>query len=224
MSNELVPGGGNPWDGDLIPVDFKNLPANWSAEQKIKYINHVNRMQANPMGLVAANVPMTCKGDRCPFAERCELMRDGVAPIGKACPIEGIILSKTFNGFCDSLDVDMNDAADINLVRELAQIEVELSRVAQILSKEGMIQNKCVGLVDGEPVFQEDEHVMLRTEDRLRKRKEKVLQLLNSTRKDKAANRIDINVNTPETFLNQILSNAKNANKSQFIDVDPEEL
>ncbi len=206
--------------GALIPIDYKNLPKDWDSEQVKKYVARINQAQRSMSTIVASNTLMTCKGDKCPFAKSCGLLEDGVAPIGKPCPIEGVYMSQVFSGLCTSLDVEENNVVDLNLVREIAQIDVMLNRISKILADEGLLQNKCVGLVDGEPVFQEDEHVLLRTQDRLRKRKEKNMQLLNSTRKDRAANRIDLNIMSPETMIKQILGNAGSANPN-FINIDP---
>lgn len=213
MHGGIVPSDNND-SQSLVPLDYNNLPTDWDSQKVDRYVAHVNQMRKNASKLVASKIPISCKGDACSFHRRCDLFIAGLAPIGKPCPVEGTVLSHTFAGLCESLDVDPSDWVDVNLVRELSQIEVELLRVAQMLAEEGLIQNKCVGLVDGEPVFQEDEHVLLRTEDRLRKQKAKIMQLLNSTRKDKAANKIDITLNSPESFLDRIMSNAKNANRN----------
>ena len=77
---------------------------------------------------------------------------------------------------------------NVGLVKDLIDCEIMIERANQLIAENGgMIKDVVVGISeDGTPLYRPEIHKALEIKERYGKRKDNILQLLNSTPKDKA--------------------------------------
>lgn len=139
-----------------------------------------------------ARAPLVCKGTKCPSRETCQLLGMGLAPEGERCPIEIAALADVFEGYVKEFGIEPHNIVDLGLVKELAQIEVALDRIADRLASEDMIQEVTIGISEtGREIKQPQTHKAIGIWDTLIRRKHEILRLLAATRKDKLENKMD---------------------------------
>lgn len=134
-----------------------------------------------------ASIPLRCEGSRCPFAQSCPLEKEGLAPVGRACPIEMSIVQQFFYDYVKELDVDVERMVEVSIVRDLVDQEVQHMRKTWLLSQEHFIQENVVGIDDqGNVITKKELHQAVEYEDRILKRKERLRNALLATREAKA--------------------------------------
>jgi hypothetical protein len=164
---------------DLRPDLF--FPGDWSPEKK-------NRVEAEmrPRKVRTAmysQIPMQCDGPHCPYAAVCPLMKTGDAPIGYSCPIEGAIVIEFAHNYQREFGVDENNLVEMSMVRDLVDLEVQFMRSKKILAQEHFIQENPVGVdPDGNVVVRKELHQAVEYDDKLLRRKEKILNAFLATR------------------------------------------
>lgn len=137
-----------------------------------------------------ATLPIICRGQACPYAEACFLLDRDMAPVNERCPIEIATAMDMFQSFCAELDVQEGQYVDLTLVRDLVDLEIQLSRADRLLAMESsVVQNVAVGVTDkGHVITRPEIHKVIDIKDKLLRRRMEILQLLSATRKDKANN------------------------------------
>lgn len=176
-----------------LPADLPELPDvpdTWVSKQPKKAsqaMRLANKMNKTRHGLFAS-IPLVCKGEDCPYASTCLAVMYDTAPVGDRCPMEIVSISQKFAQYCQELGVDETKAVDAGLVKELIDCEIIIDRCNQLIADEGdMIKNVVVGISeDGTAYTRPEIHQALNIKDRTQRRKNEILQLLNSTPKDKA--------------------------------------
>lgn len=132
-------------------------------------------------------IPMKCLGEDCFIADRCPLMKEGIAPVGSACPIEMSYVQQFFYDYIEELDVDVERMVEVSIVRDLVDQEIQHIRKTWALSEEHFIQENVVGIDDeGNVITQKQLHQAVDYEDKILKRKEKLRNALLATREAKA--------------------------------------
>lgn len=133
-----------------------------------------------------SSIPMMCAGNDCIIADQCPLVAEGIAPVGKPCPIEASIVRQFFLDYAEELQVDTTRMAEVSLLRDLVDQEVQQIRKSWVLSREHFIQENVVGLSeDGEVIMKKELHQAVDYEDRLLKRKKDLRNALLATREAK---------------------------------------
>lgn len=163
---------------DLRPDLF--FPEAWNDEQRATAAELVRpqRMRTS----LFASIPMKCEAEKCVFADICPLMKQGLAPKGKPCPIEMAAVQQFMSEYMEELGVDPNNLIEVSMIRDLVDQEIQYMRKTWILSKEHFIQENVVGVSDGEVVLQKQLHLAVELEDRLHKRKKDLRNQLLATR------------------------------------------
>lgn len=156
-----------------------------------------------------AHAPMVCKGEASPCAPSCQLAQAGLAPEGERCPIEIVAITEFFNRYIEELEIDVNNMVDLGLVRELAEVETQLERVANRLAQEDMIVPVAVGVDrEGNPIVRPEIHKAFDIQDRLRNRKDRILDQLQATRKAKNRGK-DPDFVDPSTRAAELIAKAR---------------
>lgn len=140
-----------------------------------------------------AGVPIICKGHLCPYAHSCRVEED-YRIVGDRCPQEiGAIMAR-YDYWCKhfkvktSGEVDPADAVDLSLIRDLVENEIQTLRAENKIAISGDFVARVIGTVDqkGNAYYEDALSPESQYKLQLQDRRYKILNLLNSTRKDKA--------------------------------------
>lgn len=175
-----------------------------------------------------ASVPLICKGDKCPYRDVCKVDKEDIVIDGR-CPVEAGAIVQRFKAWCNHFAIEITDdvikaedLADVSLVKDLVENEVQIIRAENKIAMTGDFL--ALTIVDVDKYG--DEHKELATSPEvkfkmeLQDKKYKILQLLNATRKDKMkdlANKTNITSKGLEVFnkINQKLDEMKKIKKEE---------
>lgn len=131
-----------------------------------------------------ARIPITCKGDACPYAETCSLLPYDLAPEGEYCPVEISQVEALVQGYYRDFDLDEMSFTDRSLVNEIVFLDIILERCRGLMAKEGTpVTEILIGMTDhGEEIRQPNVSRAWETYEKVTKRKDQKLQLLMATR------------------------------------------
>lgn len=162
----------------------------------IKEIGNMNRVYSSKHGMFAS-VPIICKGNDCAYKDVC-MVSQAQRVVGHRCPMEISAILSRYEQWCTHFEInivqdtiDSKDLVDATLIKDLVNIEVQMLRVENKIALNGDfmadtlldIDKKCNPYY-GKIVAPETEFLMT-----LQDRKIKILNQLNATRKDKAADK-----------------------------------
>ena len=175
----------------------------WTKNPKaVEAIEVAKRMRNTKHGLYA-NVPIICKADNCPYAHSCPLLEQELAPFGDKCPIEIAAIEDLFSRYLEEIGIDPNDRSktiDMMLVKDLVDADIGILRCDNKMAWDAdYIIDNVIGVSDeGEAITKKELHPLTEFKEKLITRKNKTMQLLNSTRKDKAGDKITLQVDPSE--------------------------
>lgn len=179
-------------------VVSQNLnPTAWTQNPAaVQAIDVARRLRSTKHGLYAS-VPIICKAEGCPYRDACPLMQMQMAPFGEKCPIEIAAIEDLFERYCTDLNIDRDDprnTVDLIMVKELVDIDVSLLRCDNKMAIDAdFIIDNVVGMTEeGEALTKKELHPVVEYKEKLRSSKNKTLQLLNSTRRDKQGTKLTV--------------------------------
>lgn len=180
---------------------FSNPHANSSLEM-------ARRMRQTKMGLYAS-VPIICKAENCPYADSCQLMQMGMTVEGEKCPIEIAAIEDLFMRYCGDMGINPEDPkqqVDAIMVKEVVDCDIGMLRVDKKMAVSAdFILDSVVGTTeDGHVLTRKEVHPMMEYKEKLRTQKYKTLNLLNSTRKDKAGDKVSVHID-PSTRASEMI-------------------
>lgn len=141
-----------------------------------------------------AGIPLICRGDKCPYADTCTL------PIEhriekERCPMEiGAILAR-FDSWCSHFGINVDteyikdeELVDATLIRDLVDNEIQILRADNRIAINADFIARSVATIDNKGKAYYEDKISPEAEFKLQllDKRYKILQLLNSTRKDKA--------------------------------------
>lgn len=216
---------------DVIRYDDPSkLPAAWQMSEKgVEALNVAQSISGITTGLYA-NIPIICKGNKCPYADACSLKSVGVNVEeikGQRCPVEINDILKKFQWYVQHLEVDQDNIVDLGMVKELVDIDMMLERANKKIATEAdFVEQVAVGQdADGNPIFRPEIRKSIDFKERMQKRKDTLLSLLNSTRKDKAGSKVTIDMD-PSSYAAMLikkkeeLDRARASETNHIIDVE----
>ena len=162
----------------------------------IKEISNMNRVYSSKHGLFAS-VPIICKGPDCTYKDVC-MVSQAQRVVGHRCPMEIAAVLARYEQWCTHFEistvqdvVDSKDLVDATLIKDLVNIEVQMLRAENKIALNGDFMSDTLLDIDkkcqpyfGKIVSSEVEFLMT-----LQDKKIKILNQLNATRKDKAADK-----------------------------------
>ena len=162
----------------------------------IKEIGNMNRVYTSKHGMFAS-VPIICKGPDCAYKDVC-MVSPGQRTVGHRCPMEIAAILSRYEQWCMHFEIntvqdaiDSKDLVDATLIKDLVNIEVQMLRAENKIALNGDIMADTLLDIDkkcqpyfGKVVAPEVEFLMT-----LQDKKVKILNQLNATRKDKAADK-----------------------------------
>lgn len=199
---------------DVIKYDDPSkLPSQWRMNEKgMEALKIAKAMNSTQTGMYA-NIPIVCNGKRCPFIKTCGIESAGmnVEEIkGQRCPLEIADITKKFQWYVNHLGVEPDNIVDLGMVKELVDIDMMLERANKRMAAEGDFVEMVVVGVDenGTPLTKPELRKSVEFKERTQKRKDTLLQLLNSTRKDKAGSKIQLEMD-PSTYAATLMEKKK---------------
>ena len=159
----------------------------------VKELANINRVYASKHGMFSA-IPILCKGNDCAYKNVC-MVSIGQRIVGQRCPMEIAAILARYEQWCRHFEIDTSedildpkDLVDATLIKDLVNVEIQMLRAENKIALNGDfmadtlldIDKKCQPYF-GKIVAPEVEFLMT-----LQDKKIKILNQLNSTRKDKA--------------------------------------
>lgn len=177
------------FDGGLTPLLENYLPQGLTLteQEKTLVVQGVKRLSSG----LRATMPITCYGDKCPFKLQCPLHQIGKAPVGKACPIESMLLDLYTKRYIDEFEVDSDYMSEVTTMTMLAATHVLEMRALILLGKDdgenpdGLVKNVVGFNNDEEPIVQLQEHPAFNIIERAWRWRKNLLESLVGTRKEK---------------------------------------
>ena len=178
-------------------TDNQIVTAMWGINTSvIKEISNMNKMYSSKHGMFAS-VPIICKAQDCAYKDVC-MVSPNQRIIGNRCPMEISAILSRYSQWCEHFDIDSvddvidsKDLVDATLIKDLVNIEIQMLRVENRIAINGDFMAKVLLDIDkkcnpyyGQEVSKETEFLIV-----LQDRKIKILNQLNATRKDKAADK-----------------------------------
>jgi hypothetical protein len=169
----------------------------WTRNPKaVEAIEVAKRLRNTKHGLYAS-VPIICKAESCPYAHSCPLQQAELAPYGEKCPMEIAAIEDLFYRYCEDLRINPDDRSnmiDLVMVKDLVDADIGLLRCDNKMAWDAdYVIHNAVGVTDdGEAITKQELHPLTEYKEKLIARKNKTLQLLNSTRKDKEGTKLNV--------------------------------
>lgn len=144
-------------------------------------------------GMFAA-IPLICKGPSCPYRKTCSV-NESILPINERCPIEIAAIMARFEHWCNHFGIkstndviDDTDIVDATLIRDLVDNEIQVLRAENRIALSADFIERTISTVDnkGNPYYKDEVSPEATFKLQLLDKRYKILQLLNSTRKDKS--------------------------------------
>lgn len=141
-----------------------------------------------------ASIPIICKGPTCPYRKACKV-NDSILPINHRCPIEIAAIMARFEHWCNHFGIksendviDDSDIVDATLIKDLVDNEIQVLRAENRIALSADFIERTITTVDnkGKAYYKDEVSPEAVFKLQLLDKRYKVLQLLNSTRKDKA--------------------------------------
>lgn len=202
------------------------LPSTWKVSNETKgMIAQSMEIYNTKHGLYAA-IPMLCKGEDCPYAEVCPLLSGGMDPSGSRCPLEIGLILKRFDEYKSEFGIDEDDIVDMGLVKDLVDYDVQLFRAENRIALQGdFIEDVVVSVTEnGDQITAPQISKAAEYKEKIMTKKHKVLQLMHSTRSDKAGDKLTLTLD-PSSYAAQLMSQiASDMKPGQIFDADYEEV
>lgn len=153
-----------------------------------------------------ARIPLTCKGEACPYSDTCQLLPYDLAPEGEFCPVETAQIKLRAASYANDIDFDAASFTDRNLMSEIVGYDIMLERCRALLAQEGTpVVDIVIGVSDkGDEIRQPSVSKAWEAYERIVKKRNEAYQLMMMTRKD--------NKNTTaseEKSISEILASAE---------------
>ena len=174
--------------------DISNIQNLWKLPQtSIQAAIDVSQVYKTKHGMFAG-VPILCKGVSCPYAKVC-MIPPNQRVNGGRCPMEAGAVMARFELWCKHFLIDISgpfikdeDLVDASLIRDLVDNEVQTLRAENRIAINADFIGEVISQIDNKGNVYYEETVTPAAEFKLllQDKRYKLLNLLNSTRKDKA--------------------------------------
>lgn len=163
-------------------------------------------MMSTKHGLYA-QIPIYCKGEKCPYSFQCELLAAELAPIGERCPMESARIAQEYAGYAEDFDIDSASQTDRVLMSEIISMDILAARATALMAKEkSPVQEITIGVNEqGEEIIQPAVSKAWEAYQAISKRRNETLQLMMATRKDKKKDD-DAKEKTVQDILAEVVS------------------
>lgn len=191
---------------------FNLLAECWGLdEQMAKGVQRASAVQFLRHGM-AAHIPIVCYREKCPYQDVCYIPLDERPQNGR-CPIEVATILTLFDRYCKSLGVTEEDVVDLSLIKELVDLDIQMIRADNRLAISADFVEDVVAFVTprGQVFTAPQLTKAVEYKDRIRRERHRILQLLNSTRKDREGGRAS---SDPSTYAAALLAKVRDLERS----------
>jgi hypothetical protein len=212
MDKSIVPTEQRGLSNTVEANDFGLIAECWGLDEKmVKGINRASSISSLKHGMMA-QIPIRCYGEKCPYAETCYIPPDE-RPANGRCPVEVAAIMDLFDKYCHNLGVTKDDIVDIGLIKELVDLDIQLVRADNRLAASADFVEEVVTFVtnNGQAYTTPQLNKAVEYKDKIRRERHRILQLLNSTRKDRESG---TRVGDPSTFAAALMAKARELEKS----------
>ena len=210
------------------------LAAMWGLDQnKVQQVSNISKVYFTKHGMFAS-IPILCKDKDCAYKDVC-MVDPAQRPVGSRCPMEIAAIITRFNQWCQHFGIDTTgetfeakDLVDATLIKDLVNTEIQILRAENKIALSGDFMGETLIEVDkkcnayyGTVITPESEFLMT-----LQDKKMKILNQLNATRKDKAADKRKESASDEAVrIFQQMQELQREQNKAKFdiMDVDFDE-
>ncbi len=210
------------------------LAAMWGlTPTKTKQVSNISKVYFTKHGMFAS-IPILCRGVDCAYKDVC-MVDPSERTVGSRCPMEIAALITRFNQWCQHFNINIEgeaieskDLVDATLIKDLVNIEIQILRAENKIALSGDFMGETLVEVDkkcnayyGTVITPESEFLMT-----LQDKKMKILNQLNATRKDKAADKRKESASDEAVrIFQQMQELQREQNKAKFdiMDVDFDE-
>ncbi|UOE58100.1 hypothetical protein [Cytobacillus oceanisediminis] len=210
----------------LRAINEVQMPSTWKVSAETRgMIAHSLEIYNTKHGLYAA-IPLMCKGDECPYASVCPLLEQGMDPTGTRCPLEIGLILKQYEVYKSEFGLDEDNIVDMGLVKDLVDYDVQLFRADNKIAMQGdFIEEVTVTVTEnGDEIKAPQISKAAEYKEKIQNKKHKVLQLMHSTRSDKAGDKLTLTLD-PSSYAAQLMSQvAKDMTPGQIFDADYDEV
>jgi hypothetical protein len=198
------------------------MPRAWKLSDKGREAIQLAVGMAQTKHGLYASIPMLCKGEKCPYASVCPLVEMEKAPEGERCPLEIAMILKKYEEYQQEFGIDETNVVDMSLVKDLIDYDVQLFRAENKIAVQGdFVEDVVVSVTEsGEAITAPQLSKATEYKDKIMTKRFKILELMNSTRKDKAGDKLTLSLD-PSSYASQLMSQIAGTMKpGQIIDVD----
>jgi hypothetical protein len=204
------------------PSSQPNLPIGWSYNNQKSFENvRKARAVANMKHGMYSGVPIVCQGAKCPFRDTCWIP-DAELEVGGRCPIEVGAILERFDAYVKEWSVEDDDTTDHSIIKDIIDIEIMMLRADNSLAISGDFINEVVAGTDdqGRPIKRPELHQAFEAKARLRSERIKLLNQMNSTRKDRKQEVAGLT--DPSSIASSLMQKMRALqNSGKIIDVTP---
>jgi hypothetical protein len=157
-----------------------------------------------------AKIPLTCKGDSCPYSESCRLLPYNLAPVGETCPVEAAEIELRYLGYQNDFNLEESSFTDKCMVSEIINCDIMMERCKALMAREGVpVIDVVAGISDNGVEYSRPEvSKFWDAYEKASKRRNEAYQLMMATRRDKKG-QIDT-----ETGITKLIAEMK---ESEFL-------
>lgn len=205
------------------------MPKAWRISDKGREaIDLATRMNKTKHALYAS-VPMLCRGEDCFYASVCPLMDMGKAPEGERCPLEIAMILKKYEEYSEEFGIDDSNVVDMSLIKDLIDYDIQLFRAENKIAIQGdFVEDVTIAVNDkGQEITAPQLSKATEYKDKIMGKRFKILELMNSTRKDKAGDKLTLTLD-PSSYaselMSQIAGDMKPGQVIDYIDAEYEDM
>ena len=204
------------------------LPVEWASNEAsveaIKAMSGALNLTGNH-GIITS-IPIICKAEKCPYSATCAMKALNIdinTLKGQRCPVEVTKIMRKFELYAEEFNIDVNNADQVvlGLIKELIDYDIQIERADQIMASDGhFLTDVVVGIdVNGRTVTNKDISKPVEYKQIATKKRHDILQLLNSTPKDKAGTNVNITFD-PSTYAAKLMKKAQDLKEAGMINAD----
>jgi hypothetical protein len=169
---------------ELNPNDYSDI--SFTPEEARKISTHLSHLSTGS----SAAIPIICGGAKvCPFSFNCPFVEANKVPLGRPCLIEVNLLNEWTRLYAFEYNIDENSFTELQVIRELAEIELMLWRLNENISKPEnaeLIQDVVVGVdKQGNILTKKETTAFFDAKERLNNRKSRLVKLMVGDRQEK---------------------------------------
>lgn len=202
------------------------MPKAWKLSDKGREAIQLAVGMAQTKHGLYASIPMLCKGEKCPYAAVCPLVEMDKAPEGERCPLEIAMILSKYESYSQEFGIDESNVVDMSLVKDLIDYDIQLFRAENKIAVQGdFVEDVVITVTEGgEAITAPQLSKATEYKDKIMAKRFKILELMNSTRKDKAGDKLTLSLD-PSSYASQLMSTIAGKMKpGQIIDADYEDV